>query len=118
MSDKIIQFPGVAEKAGRTLDAAKTTAAKPAPKSAAAAASVLDADQLRQAQSVLSNLSEDQQKAMQIVMSGMAFVLVGIQPSERGADFFTALHGEAADLRNAQPHLGGVIDRAYTRKGI
>lgn len=116
MNDKIIQFPG----AGRTpVASTPPPAPKPAPEAPAAPVAVsLDAEQVRQAQAALGNLSAEQQKAMQIVLSGMPFVLVGIQPSERGADFFTALHGEAADLRNAQPHLGGVIDRAYGRKGI
>jgi hypothetical protein len=66
----------------------------------------------------LANLDDDQRKAVSIVLSGMAFVLVGIKPSPSGADFFTAVHGEAADLRNAESHLPGVIERAYTRKGI
>jgi hypothetical protein len=70
------------------------------------------------AQQMLQSLSPDQQKAMQIVMSGMPFICIGIQATDRGADFFTALHGEPADLRNAQPHLDGVISRAYSRKGI
>jgi hypothetical protein len=110
MSDKIIQFPGAA---GRTPAPIKTPTPKPEVPPAG-----LDAEQLRQAQAALGNLSEDQQKALQIVMSGMPFVLVGIKPTDRGADFFTALHGEDADLRNAQPHLDGVIARAYGRKGV
>ena len=48
----------------------------------------------------------------------MSFVMIGIKATDRGADFFTAVHGEAADLRNAQPHLDGVIARAYSRKGL
>ena len=44
--------------------------------------------------------------------------MLGIKATDRGADFFTAVHGEAADLRNAQPHLDGVIARAYSRKGL
>ena len=63
-------------------------------------------------------LSEDQRKAVQVVLSGMPFVLIGIKATDRGADFFTAIHGEASDLRNAQAHLSGVIDRAFDRKGI
>lgn len=94
MSDKIIRFPGAA-------------GAKPAPPPAAAAPAV-GAD----------GMTEDQRKAVQIVLSGMAFVLVGIKPTDRGADFFTAVHGEPSDLRNAQDHLSGVIARAYDRKGI
>lgn len=63
-------------------------------------------------------LSPDQQKALGVILSGMAFVCVGIKPTASGADFFTALHGEPADLRNAQPHLERVIGNAYTRKGL
>ncbi len=44
--------------------------------------------------------------------------MVGIRPTQSGADFWTALHGEAADLRNAQANLDSVIARAYVRKGI
>ncbi len=66
----------------------------------------------------LANLSEEQRKAVSIVLSGMAFVLVGIKPSPSGADFFTAVHGEPSELRNAESHLPGVIERAYGRKGI
>lgn len=70
------------------------------------------------APAALAHLSEDQRKALSIVMSGMPFILVGISATDSGADFFTALHGAEADLRNAQPHLSGVIERAYARKGL
>ncbi len=93
MSDKIIRFPG---------------AAKPAETPAPAATAEVGPD----------GLTEDQRKAVQIVLSGMSFVLVGIKPTDRGADFFTAVHGDATDLRNAQSHLDGVIARAYSRKGL
>lgn len=63
-------------------------------------------------------LSADQRKALGIVLSGMPFVLIGIKPTPSGADFFTAIGGDDADLRNARSHLDGVIDRAYERKGI
>lgn len=92
MSDKIIRFPG----------AAKAPAPAPAE------------DETKGP----DGLTEEQRKAAQIVLSGMTFVLVGIKPSERGADFFTAVHGDHTDLRNAQDHLAGVIARAYSRKGI
>ena len=38
---------------------------------------------------------------MQIAMDGMSFVVVGIKPTDSGADFFTAVHGDREDLRNA-----------------
>lgn len=97
--DKILKFPG----AGGRPDA---KAKAPAKDDAAPAAVGAD------------GLNDDQRKAMQIVLSGMPFVLVGIKPTPSGADFFTAVSGEAADLRNAQDHLHGVIERAFSRKGI
>jgi hypothetical protein len=95
MSDKIIRFPGP----GRTPPSASATPDAPP---------VVGPD----------GLNEDQRKAIQLVMSGMTFVLIGLKPSDKGADFFTALHGDHGDLRNAHPHLGGVIDRLYARKGV
>ena len=104
--DRIIQFPGAAGakkpptppgKAGRA--GPDTGGAPPTPPD-------------------LANLSEDQRKAISLVMSGMPFVLVALKPTESGADFFTAVHGDAGDLRNASSHLPGVIERAFARKGI
>jgi hypothetical protein len=63
-------------------------------------------------------LSEDQRKAMQLVLSGMSFVMVGIKPTPSGADFFTAVHGNSDELSAAQDHLPGVIERAFSRKGL
>ena len=63
-------------------------------------------------------LSPDQEKALQIIMSGMSFVCLGIKPTESGADFFTAVDGDAGELSDAQPHLDGVIERAMRRKGL
>jgi hypothetical protein len=96
--DKILQFPG----AGKRPEAPP---AKPATKGEVPATGP-------------DGLNEDQRKAMQIVLSGMPFVLVGIKATPSGADFFTAISGEPTDLRNAQDHLGGVIERAFARKGI
>lgn len=93
MNDKIIRFPGPAAK----------PAAPPAPEPAAPGP---------------DGLTEDQRKAVGCILSGMPFVFVAIKPTDRGADFFTALHGDPTDLRNAQPHLEGVIARLYDRKGI
>ncbi|MDW8372107.1 MAG: hypothetical protein RMM29_00460 [Planctomycetota bacterium] len=63
-------------------------------------------------------MTEEQRKAIQVILSGLAFVVVGIRPTDSGADFFTAIQGDATDLRNALPHLAGVIERAYARKGL
>lgn len=101
--DKILQFPG----GGKAEVKLKPKSKGKAPEEPLPPAAVGP-----------DGLSEDQRKAVQVVLSGMPFVLIGIKATDRGADFFTALHGEEADLRNAQPHLSGVIDRAFTRKGI
>lgn len=102
--DKILQFPGVG---------------KSAPTPAPPPAEHLGAPQDNAAGVPgLEGLSEDQRKALQVVLSGMTFVMVGIKPTERGADFFTAIHGDATELRNACDHLPGVIERAFDRKGI
>ncbi|TVR44812.1 MAG: hypothetical protein EA402_06145 [Planctomycetota bacterium] len=66
----------------------------------------------------IPGLSEDQEKAIQHIASGATFVMVAIQPTDTGADFFTALDGEAEDLRNAYPHLDGVIARLFDRRGL
>lgn len=98
--DKVIRFPGPS---------------RPRPDAEASSPSPGLPAEVAQA---LAALSEDQRKALSLVGSGLAFVLVAIKPTERGADFFTAVHGEATDLRNALPHLAGVIERACGRKGI
>ena len=67
---------------------------------------------------LLGAASEDQEKALQVIMSGMSFVCIGIRPTESGADFFTAVDGDAQELTDAAPHLDGVVDRALRRKGL
>lgn len=94
VTDKIIRFPGRQSPAEPP-----TPPAPPAPPG-------------------LEALSEEQRKALQVILSGMAFVCVGIRPTESGADFYTAVQGDATDLRNALPHLGGVIERAFARRGL
>ena len=99
--DKIIRFPGAAGKIpGKAAGKAAAKSSEPVPPTGP------------------DGLSEDQRKAMQIVLSGMPFVAVGIKATPSGADFFTAVHGEASDLRNARDHLAGVIERAMSRKGL
>lgn len=63
-------------------------------------------------------LNADQQKAIALVLSGMTFICIGIEPAKTGADFFTALHGDHDELRNAEQHLPEVIGRLYSRKGV
>lgn len=102
--DRILQFPGQGGRKPPTEPAKPRRAAKDAPPPS------VPTD--------LAQLSEDQRKALSLVMSGLPFVIVGIKPTESGADFFTAVHGDAGDLRNASSHLPGVIERAFGRKGI
>ncbi|MBA2482530.1 MAG: hypothetical protein H0V44_17840 [Planctomycetes bacterium] len=107
MDDKIIRFPSAKPAVGDTgTDEKPGAAAKGRPRTAASEPLATD------------GLNEDQRKAIGIVLSGMSFVLVGIKPTDRGADFFTVVTGDGADLRNAQPHLAGTIDKAYSRKGV
>lgn len=65
-----------------------------------------------------ADLDEDRRKAISVILSGMPFVCIGIQPSATGADFFTSLGGDTAELAKAQPHLDGVIDRLFHKRGI
>jgi hypothetical protein len=119
MSDeKIIRFPG----GGAGKPGAGAGAGKPRASGAAGAGlsrqepeppASLPIDQVD-----VSTLSPEQQKALGLVLSGLPFVIVAIRPTATGADFFTSLHGEGGDLRNARPHLDEVIGRAYTRKGV
>jgi hypothetical protein len=103
---KIIRFPGGAG------DSAKAkAAAKPADAAAKAEPTAPEIPGLE-------GLSPDQRKAIGIVLSGMPYVVVGIKPTQSGADFFTAVGGDATDLRNAAPHLSGVIERALSKRGI
>jgi hypothetical protein len=96
--DKILRFPGAAGRPAGKGERPEEKAAEAGPGP--------------------DGLNDDQRKAMQIVLSGMPFVMIGIKPTTSGADFFTAVQGEAADLRNAQDHLPGVIERAFSRKGF
>jgi hypothetical protein len=114
--DKIIRFPsGDSAKAKSAKEPAKDapreakrSEGKPVASDGAAA---LDA-------AGLEALTADQRKAIGIVLSGMPFVLVGVKPTQSGADFFTAIGGDATDLRNASAHLPGVIERARSKRGI
>ena len=103
VTEKIIRFPGMKPKSdGDKTPPLGTPADKPS-----------DTKPVMPV-----NLTTQQQKAIGCIMSGMPFVFIGIKPTDAGADFFTALHGEDSDLRNAQDHLPAVIQRLYVREGI
>jgi hypothetical protein len=123
--DKIIQFPGLAGRKNTLAgtppvadtdtdtgeadtDSDQGQAAAQAPMAGPGSQTARGSD----------GLTDDQRKAVQLVLSGMAFVCIAIKPTDRGADFFTAIDGDPSDLRNALDHLGGVIERAYGRKGL
>ena len=63
-------------------------------------------------------MSKAQLKAMQLIMQGMTFVFVGLKPTQTGADFFTAVHGEHTDLRNASDEIPNIVARALHKEGI
>ena len=106
MTADIIQFPGCVPKQVGLDEAAGELPAVPAKPDPA------------HPQEVTLLLNAKQQKAVQIIASGMAFVVVGIKPDEGGARFFTSLHGDHTDLRNAEDHLPAVIGRLYQREGV
>jgi hypothetical protein len=97
--------PGAAKPPEGTQEVDQAEAAKPGASKPGAPAA-------------LGAFTAEQIKAIQLAQSGMGFVMIAIKPTEGGADFFTAVHGDASELRNAQDHLSGVIDRAFARKGI
>lgn len=99
MTDKVIQFPGNA--------GGNPPEDQPEQSEAGGLGGLLG-----------GHLSEDQEKALQVIMSGMSYVCIGIKPTESGADFFTAVDGDAKELTDAAPHLDGVITRALQRKGL
>lgn len=63
-------------------------------------------------------LTPDQDKVFRHLLAGTTFVFIAIKPTDSGADFYTALHGDHGDLRNAQDELPAVIARLYAKKGI
>jgi len=100
----IIQFPGVRS----------TLVGSPQPGPNAPPS--LTVDEKPNGQQIM--LNPEQQKALQIIASGKAFIVIGLDPTDSGCDFHTAMQGDADDLRNAEQHLEGVISRLYVRKGI
>lgn len=115
MNDKIIQFPGFAAPKRpappvvEPVDPGDETVALPAIRAKPDPA---------HPEEVTLLLNASQQKAIQIIASGMAFVLVGIKPDDSGASFHTALNGDHTDLRNAEDHLPAVIGRLFEREGV
>lgn len=63
-------------------------------------------------------LTQDQQKAMNIILSQTTFILIGFVPSPSGCDFYTALHGDKEVLANAKDSLIDVIGRLYAKRNI
>lgn len=130
MNDKIIQFPGSGRHVKKP-DAVEVKAAEPSPEPAPTDEQLVQAATdpadpngekvamvMQRPDGTTVEMTPAQQKAFQLLVSGMTFVMVGIRPGPTGADFFTAIHGDHTDLRNAQDHLPDIINRAYGREGI
>lgn len=63
-------------------------------------------------------LSQAQQKAVNIVISGMPFIVVGILPTVSGADIFSALGGNKEELIKVYHKLGEILERAYEQENL
>ena len=63
-------------------------------------------------------LSQAQQKAVNIVISGMPFIVVGILPTVGGADIFSALGGNKEELIKVYHKLGEILERAYEQENL
>lgn len=72
-------------------------------------------------------LDADQVKAIQLISSGLAYVVVAVKPTyddpddrtvATGSDFFTVGGGPPEILRAAAPHLPGVLERLWGRMGL
>ena len=63
-------------------------------------------------------LTASQQKAIQIIASGMTFICIGLRPTGGGADLLTACQGDHDELRNFEQEIPAAISRLYTREGI
>lgn len=73
---------------------------------------------LTTADGTVVSLTADQHKALNCIVSGMPFVFIGIKPSDRGASFYRAAHGDEADLRNAHDHLADQINKLFASKSL
>lgn len=114
--NKIIQFPGVrSTKVGATQDPA-------APSAVPTELEHISEFPKGEAPPLPPEIPADLQKAAHILNSSlngqMSMLIIGIKPSATGADFYTAVHGDETDLRNAADHLAEMITRALHRKGI
>ena len=105
MSDKILKFPGA-------------VGAKSAPKPNDIPEDEKTGIFLKDQHGNAVQISEDQQKALNCIASGMPFVFIGIAPTPSGADFYRAMHGDDADLRNAYEQIHTQVDKAYERRNL
>lgn len=105
MDDNIISFPG---NTSQPSDPAPAPGPKEGERISEAGTGAIG----------IPGLTADQEKAIQLILSGMDFVLVSLKPTDSGADFFTAIDGLPDHLRNALPHLEGVIERLYEKRGL
>ena len=116
MNEKILQFPGTAKKTSR-----RTSKKPPATKIAPAEIPPPAPQRLSPAGDGslgLPGLTQDQEKAVKMILSGMPFVILGIRPTDTGADFYTAIDGQTQDLRNASGHIPHIIAQALDKAGL
>lgn len=78
----------------------------------------------------MSTLSQDQQKAVSLAISGMPFVMIAMRPTQNegatksdaasatGSDIYTAIHGDKDTLRGMKDQFEGVLERQYKKRGI
>jgi hypothetical protein len=79
------------------------------------------------------SLSPDQEKAINLILSGKSFVMIAMSPTKElfdgklspcdakdatGCDFHTCLHGDSETLIAAKDELPNVLNRLYTKKGL
>lgn len=69
------------------------------------------------------DLTPDQRKSIIVILSGAAFVTIGVVPTvgdagNPGADFLVAIGGDPDHLRDARADLPDVLLRNLARRGI
>jgi hypothetical protein len=113
MNEKILQFPGAPKKTrerkpktppAQAVEMEQTTPQRFSPPGDGSLG--------------LPGLTQDQEKAVKMILSGMPFVILGIRPTDTGADFFTAIDGPKQDLRNASGHIPHIIAQALDKAGL
>jgi hypothetical protein len=112
VTDKIIRFPG-AKAPPKPVPSKEELGYDPALPGSEQTGIVL-----RDSYGKVVKLVEEQAKALNVVLSGHPFLLIGIKPVHNGADIYSSVFGDPEELRKIHPKLLELIDRAYDRSGI